>query len=300
MSRVSWHRATALALALLLPAAAAVAAAPSANALAKIKCHQTVGVASVDPIVFHNQTTTMAHSHQFFGNNGWLAKGNRANYGDLMAQGTNCRNVADTAGYWTPTLRFTKTKLQIPAQAFTAYYRPWTGVGGPQFGEGRAFPQDVRLIGTRYNWTCGEKSGARAVPVAAIPDCTGLPGTPGLTLTLHIDFPSCWNGRAPGHTTTEVGNTSDNADWAYTTGSGTKKACPTTHPIRMVALRETIQFRYVGNGTDVELSSDPMRGTTDGRSAHADFWNTWQPQGLASMVRNCVNGIGVFTTTECG
>ena len=87
MSRVSWHRATALALALLLPAAAAVAAAPSANALAKIKCHQTVGVASVDPIVFHNQTTTMAHSHQFFGNNGWLAKGNRANYGDLMGAG---------------------------------------------------------------------------------------------------------------------------------------------------------------------------------------------------------------------
>jgi hypothetical protein len=43
-----------------------------------------------------------------------------------------------------------------------------------------------------------------------------------------------------------------------------------------------------------------MMGTTDGQSMHGDFWNAWQPAGLASMVRNCVNPGGHFTTAECG
>jgi Domain of unknown function (DUF1996) len=294
-----WRRLLIVAIAAILPASIAIAASTEANALAKIKCHQTTGVATVDPIVYHNMTHTHTHSHQFFGNNGWVPLGNRANYSDLMSKATNCRVSGDTAGYWTPTLRYTATKKEIPTQAFTAYYRPWTGVGGPEFGEGRAYPQDTRLIGTKYNWSCGQHSGARSAPQSTIPDCTGLSGKPGLTLTLHIDFPSCWNGKAPGHSNSEIGDTRDNADWAYTTGSGRTKACPSTHPIKMIALRETIQFKYVGNGTDVELSSDPMMGKTDGASAHGDFWNTWQPAALASMVKNCINGTGVYTTTEC-
>ena len=287
------------ALAVLLPMGA-LAAAPSATALAKIKCHQTTGVASVDPIVYHNQPQAKAHPHQFFGNSDWLAKGNNANFSDLIGGGTNCRNATDTAGYWTPTLVSTVTGQVIPTRAFTAYYRPWTGVGGPKFGEGIAYPQDVRLIGKRYNWSCGMNSGVRAQPVDSIPDCTGLSGGPGNTLTLHIDFPSCWNGKAPDHHDGEVGNTADDVDWAYPVGSGKKIACPSTHPVKTISLREAIQFKYVGNGSDVALSSDAMAGTSGGRSAHGDFWNTWDQAGLESLVHNCISGKGTFTVAECG
>ena len=65
--RIRWQHLLILALAC---SAGSPPAAPRAAAFAKIKCHQTAGVASVDPIVYHNQPTAHAHSHQFFGNNG--------------------------------------------------------------------------------------------------------------------------------------------------------------------------------------------------------------------------------------
>lgn len=303
MSRALGARPTRLimgGLAALTLAATAVAAAPSATALGKIKCKQLAGMAMVDPIMSHNQPASM-HMHQFFGNTGWLSKGNAANYTDLMnSKTTNCVNAADTAAYWTPVLRYTATGAAVPIQSFTAYYRPWTGVGGPDFGPGRAFPQDTRLVATKFEWNCGQFSGTRTQGVPSVPDCSGLSGKPGQTLTLHVDFPTCWNGKNPVHATTAVGNTSDNANYAYALGSGKTKTCPTTHPIKMIALRETLQFAYTGKGADVELSSDRMMGTSDGRSAHADFWNTWQPTGFASMVKNCVNGLGTYTHAECG
>lgn len=298
VSRLSrWRRALTVALAVIVPATIAVAASPQASALSKIKCKQTVGVASVDPIMFHNQKTTMAHSHQFFGNNGWLARGNYANYADLMSKGTNCRIAGDTAGYWTPTLRYTATKKEIPVQAFTAYYRPFTGVGGPDFGPGMAFPQDTRLVASQHSWTCGQYMPVK--PSQTVPDCRGADGSPGKTLTLHIDFPNCWNGVRPRHYTTSVGNTSDNANYRYSTKVKGVPTCPTGFPYKMISLRETLQFKYIGAGTDVELSSDPMMGKVDGASAHGDFWNTWQPTALASMVKNCISGTGRYTKAEC-
>ena len=292
-----WRRMLVLAVAAILPATLAVAAAPSATALGKVKCKQTVGVATVDPIVNHNQVTTKTHSHQFFGNNGWLAKGNAANYADLMASGTNCRIKGDTAGYWTPTLRYTATKKEIPAQAFTAYYRSFNGVGGPDFGPGLAFPQDTRLVASKHDWSCGQFM--KVAPSQTIPDCTGADGSPGKTLTLHIDFPNCWNGVKPKHAATDVGNTSDNANYAYSVKKKKVVSCPAGFPYKMISLRETIQFNYTGKGADLELSSDAMMGKTDGASAHGDFWNTWQPAALASLVKNCISGTGTYTTAEC-
>ena len=39
------------------------------------------------------------------------------------------------------------------------------------------------------------------------------------------------------------------------------RKCPAGLPIGVTELRETIQFPYVGNGTDVALSSDKVMGT---------------------------------------
>src|SRR6478672_7081141 len=167
--------------ALLLPAGAA-------SALGKVKCdvsgQPAVAVGSYDPIVNHNSPGPSMHEHQFFGNIAWhsLANPNAANYADLAGKANNCRKVlglsysADSAGYWTPTLRYTtgpNTGKLIPAQQFTAYYR---AANGAQTGAAVAIPADARLIGTKYNWTCGQNSGALSTPVQSIPNCTGQSG----------------------------------------------------------------------------------------------------------------------------
>ena len=271
-----------------------VASAPASQAKAKIKCKQTTGTDDVDPIVHHNEPAQgSAHLHQFFGNNSFLSlpNPNAANYADLRAGGTNCENPADTAGYWTPALKYKATGKVISPQAFTAYYRSWDF---KDFGAGVPLPDDVRLVASKFSWTCGQFS--NVAPQQSVPDCSASSGRPGSTLTAHIDFPSCWDGVKPSHTSQEVGDTRDNKHFAYRVGS----SCPAGFPVKTVQLRETLQYPYIGKGDDVELSSDAMMGKTDGQTMHADFWNAWDPKGFASMVRNCVNPGGTFTTAECG
>ena len=274
--------------------AVAVVSPPAATGLAKIKCKETTGRAAVDPIVNHNMPVGSGHMHQFFGNNAFLSlpNPNAANYADLTGRGTNCEDPADTAGYWSPTLHYTATGAVVPVAAFTAYYRSWNT---QKTGEGVPHPADVRLIATRYDWTCGQRE--RVAPSLSIPDCSMADGRSGSRLTAHINYPSCWDGVLPRHTSTQVGNTSDNAHFAYRLDSRT---CPPGFPVKTVELRMTIQFQYTGRGTDLTLSSDHMANTTDGRSLHADFWNTWVQTGFATMVRNCINPAINITAALCG
>jgi hypothetical protein len=126
-------------------------------------------------------------------------------------------------------------------------------------------------------------------PSSSIPNCLGADGSPGKTLTLHIDFPNCWDGVRPAHRTTVVGNTTDNAHYRYSSKKNGVVSCPAGFPYKMISLRETLQFRYIGAGTDVELTSDHEKMTSDGRSAHGDFWNTWQQAAFQRLVVACVN-----------
>lgn len=285
---------TALLGGLALAFVSSVSSPPTAEAKAKIKCKETTGTDDVDPMVHHNEPAQgSAHLHQFFGNNSFLSlpNPNTANYEDLVNGGTNCENPADTAGYWTPVLKNKSTGQVIPTMSFIAYYRSWDF---KDFGEGVPFPADARLIGKKFNWTCGQNEAV--APQQSIPDCSMADGKPGSTLTAHIDFPSCWDGVKPSHSRDEVGDTTDNEHFAYRV----KGACPPGFPIKTVALRETVMFQYTGKGDDVELSSDHEHGTTDGQSMHADFWNAWDQAGFESMVRNCINSSARFTTAACG
>ncbi len=286
-----------------------IAAPPSATAMGKIRCDvdgaATVAVGRFDPIMHHDQRPTAEdHEHQFFGNKAWLRNlenPNDARWSDLAGESTNCRVGSDTAGYWTPTLRYkagTPNAGQlVPAQQFTAYYRPYGGAGSPDFGPGIAYPRNTRLVSAPGHsaWTCGQYSGARAEPSPTIPDCSGLSGKPGLTLTAHIDFPSCWDGVLPHHRPSEVGDTSDSRHFAYPV----QKECPAKYPIKTVQLRETIQYPYVGKGDDLVLASDNSMGVSDGESLHADFFNAWDQQGFERFVADCVNDEGAYSDAKC-
>jgi hypothetical protein len=67
----------------------------------------------------------------------------------------------------------------------------------------------------------------------------------------------------------------------------------------MTQLRETVQFDYVGNGTDVELSSDAHAGYHDGESMHADFWNTWRQTDFQNFVRLCATSRVPHSHASC-
>lgn len=304
MNAYALRRALPVLLAALLAIASGLVATP-AYALGKVKCDRNtqpaVSVGRYDPIVNHRQQAM--HEHQFFGNIAWhqLADPSAAGYTDLVGKATNCRIAADTAGYWTPTLRYTsgpKAGQLVPAQQFTAYYRAFDGA---TYGPGLPFPPDTRLVATddfgpgAHGWSCGQNSSTGSTQ--GIPDCSAYSGKPGYTLSAHITFPSCWDGVLPDHHPEDVGNTSDSAHYAYPV----KGACPAGFPNRMVQLRETIQFAYAGpgaTGDNVALSSDAMAGTSDGMSMHADFWNAWVQPDFAAFVRDCVN-TRVGTAAAC-
>ena len=288
---------------------AGVSTAPSAQALGKVKCdvkgQPAVAIGKYDPIVNHNGTAA-AHEHQFFGNTAWhkLANPNKANYTDLVGKANNCRKVlgltrsTDSAGYWIPTLRYTKGAKAgqlVPAQQFTAYYRSFDH---KDFGAGMAFPADTRLIATKHDWGCGQFSGVPIGP--SIPSCVGQSGKPGHTLTAHVDFPSCWDGVRPKHKSTDIGDTNDNAHYRYAVSVKGKKSCPAGFPNKMVELRESFQFAYTGPGNDVALSSDLHHGTTDGVTLHADFWNTWEQAAFETFLKTCVTSkTTAYSVAKC-
>ena len=287
----------------LAPILALTVAPDFAGGTGKVKCADEVSPVfrTVDPIVNHNQVGAN-HEHQFFGAVGWLSRlknPNTATYSDLAGRATNCRITADTAGYWTPSLAYTSGPhkgKRVPVRQFTAYYRAFND---KDFGPGRAFPPGTRLIGSRYNWTCGERSGARSNPVQSIPNCSGLSGKAGRTLTAHISFPSCWDGVRPSHGPREVGDTQDTKHYAFPTRDGRRGKCPSAFPIEMTRLKETIQFSYVGRGDNVGLSSDPMHGVSDGRSLHGDFWNTWDQTFFVNYIKDCVTSRTSYTKAKC-
>lgn len=214
--------------ALVLPVPAAQAATPRFQ----IRC-QTSHLAQVDPIV--SPGVPSAHLHEFFGNKTTSAD---SIYRSMVGGGTTCSAVADTAGYWVPTL-ISPSGQVVRAKTILLYYRGAEGVRTV------AFPADLRMVSHDLE--------------AASPS------------NLIIKFPSCWDGV---HT--------DSADHISHMANATGKGCPRSHPVRVPAL--TVVVRYpIQSVFGHTLSSGPLS------TMHADFWNTWQQEGLKALVARCLN-----------
>lgn len=296
-----------------------------------------IRVAALDPIVYHNvdsfdPTEAQPHQHDFFGSRAategspnMLVYQNVQNRGTGSLQ-TSCRDPKDTAMYWAPSLMYTsgpKAGQRVGVRQFTAYYRGFNGQTTNTATE--VFPPGVRLVAQQSGnagggpgkgltgWTCGQNSTVTGGQ-ATIPDCTGQDGTAGNTLTAHINFPSCWNGVAPNHPgdvnvndpDNTYGDTRDNDygvhktytsdDWRYPVSG----SCPAGFSHKVMQLRETIQYSYVGDGSDVMLTSDMMAGpnTPPGSTMHVDFWNTWDQTGLVALLNNCIKTQGAASLCD--
>jgi Domain of unknown function (DUF1996) len=220
-----------------------------------------------DPIVIPG-FPGLSHDHSFVGNTTTNAS---STLGSLRAGSTTCKRNGETAAYWMPTLLL-NGQMVAPSGA-TIYYRRKT------LAPLRAFPAGFKMIaGDRHAstpqdmqityWNCGAAS---SVPASTeVPTCAD---TRGQSLRLHVNFPSCWDGK---HL--------DSADHQSHVAYATRGSCPASHPVALPAI--SLIFRYpITGGSGVTLSSG-------GRySAHADFFNAWRQGTLTSLVNDCLNAL---------
>jgi hypothetical protein len=249
------------------------AARPDPHSLRRLQGVNFVGscafshMAMDDPIVYPRQPGA-SHDHSFVGNTTTNAFSTPRT---LRAGSSTCKRGGETAAYWMPTLLL-NGQMVAPTNA-TIYYRRKT------LAPLRAFPAGFKMIaGDRSAtapqglqitfWNCGAAS---TVPASTdVPTC---PNTRTQSLRLHVNFPSCWDGR---HL--------DSADHKSHVAYPVRGACPASHPIAVPAI--SLIYRYpITGGAGVTLSSG-------GRySAHADFFNAWQQGTLVSLVNSCLNAL---------
>jgi Domain of unknown function (DUF1996) len=223
--------------------------------------------AADDPIVFPGQPGA-SHDHTFVANETTDAF---STFGSLRSGGTTCRRAADTAAYWMPTLLQGTTPIE--PKGATIYYRRGTLAPVQPFpnglkmiaGDSKAMsPQDLRIT----YWNCGVLSGVP--PSSSVPTC---PDTRGSFLRLHVRFPDCWDGKSL-----------DSADHKSHLAYAVRGVCPATHPVAVPAIE--LIYRYpTRGGADLSLSSMGQF------SAHADFFNAWNPGRLRKLVDRCLNAL---------
>jgi hypothetical protein len=249
------------------------AARPAAPTLRSLQGVNFVGsctfshMAMDDPIVYPRQPGA-SHDHSFVGNTTTNAF---STLKTLRAGASTCKRDGETAAYWMPTL-LQNGQMVAPAGA-TIYYRRKT------LAPLRSFPAGFKMIaGDRHAlspqgmeityWNCGATSTVSSS--GEVPTC---PDTRGQSLRLHVNFPSCWDGK-------HLDSASHQSHVAY----AARGACPATHPVALPAI--SLIFRYpITGGAGVTLSSGGQY------SAHADFFNAWRPSTLTSLVNGCLNAL---------
>jgi hypothetical protein len=224
---------------------------------------------SDDPIVFPAQPGA-SHSHDFFGNRSTDAFSTVDTL--LASPATSCRRRGDTAAYWAPTLyRDGRAVRPITSQIF------FERGGGRLRGSLRSFPAGLRIIAgdprsqqpqsrTVTEWDCD--------PALDFPAGSTVPTCPTNRLVLRFKFPDCWDGFA-------TDSSDHKSHMAYRTGV----ACPPSHPVPVPRVVFNIHYPING-GPGITLASG---GPT---TAHADFFNAWDPAELRRLVDACLNTPG--------
>lgn len=236
-----------------------------------------------DPIKFPNKRGA-SHTHDFLGATSAKAS---STYESLAAGGTTCGTPADKSGYWVAALKRNGTDIKPDGKFGTKatrqkfYYRDNHYLPGSKV---EPFPAGFRMIqgfamatsvananangagwGNLMWWGCSDNS-VSGKPTSP-PNCgTGI-------ITLHITFPSCWDGV----------NVDGDAVATKHVKFPSSKVCPSTHPRQLPMLIERIEWPVGTSGAGIALASGPPY------TAHADFFNAWAPAKLAQLVTNCLN-----------
>ena len=99
----------------------------------------------------------------------------------------------------------------------------------------------------------------------------------GEVVSLSINFPDCWDGRRLDSRDHQAHMTFD-----VHRGDAPFSTCPASHPVPVPDINFNLRYLTRG-GPAVQLSSGPEY------TAHADFFDAWDPAGLAALVQSCLN-----------
>ena len=219
-----------------------------------------------DPIV-HYQHPGRSHQHDFYGAENANAFSTAE---QLLVDETTCDKPADSASYWQPAL-YDGDEFVEPTE-LRAYYRAAPGVDaesvvpfpfGLELIAGDMTITDAEGMTEAAGWSCGSSSRLKTEP----PNCADT-----APLHLVLTFPDCWDGE---HLRSE-----DFRSHAAYSEDGT---CPSTHPVHVPQLTMSIKYPVVGADHDLRLASGNVH------SAHGDFLNAWDPEGLQREVENCIS-----------
>lgn len=212
---------------------------------------------SDDPLV-HPKMPGMSHVHDFFGNRTTAA--GSTGLGLLNAargnpDKTTCKDKLDGSGYWAPALYQDGAKVR-PRQVHV-YYRHRGNVAA------KPFPVGFGMITQKYAWSCGP--GTMKLRDGTVPTCSNG------RIILNMRFPACWDGVRL--------FAQDGSHVSFPMRMG----CDARHPVRIPQLSLVLSYRIDSKPhTSVLASGAPT-------TAHADFFNAWEPQRLAHLVEKCLN-----------
>jgi hypothetical protein len=241
-------------------AARPVAIPPIGNgSLFKSRCTPN-HVAMDDPIVYPGQPG-MSHEHVFFGN---VTTNAASTYANLLGQATSCVVSADSAAYWIPQLYLNGTA--VAPRFANAYY-----LADGARGRIVAFPPGLKVITgdshatapqstTMIGWKCANQL---SETLTAAPHVCAA----NVDQVLVMRFPDCWNG-----------HDLDSADHRSHLAFRVRGVCPAGYPVVLPRLSFNVHYR-LRSVTGLTLASGSIY------SAHADFFNAWNQQILAALVR---------------
>ncbi|MFN0071124.1 MAG: DUF1996 domain-containing protein [Chloroflexota bacterium] len=209
-----------------------------------------------------------SHLHDFFGNVTTAADSTAES---LLASDTSCVTAEDRSAYWVPAL--SRDGEPVTPTSITVYYR-----GTLQDGDRIAsFPAGFRMIAGDASatgapsrevvaWSCRQANGPSSFG-GSPPTCPS-----DSALNLHIRFPSCWDG-------TNIDSADHKSHMAY----DERGRCPASHATHVPRVAMIVHYPITGEPGQISLSSGAVH------TAHADFFNAWQPDFLASKVDACLN-----------
>ena len=293
-----------LVLAIGLLSVAVVPAEAVARAVAPVpgvfSIHCAFSHANFDDAIVHPGEVGATHEHAYAGGRDANANSTVAS---MDAGASSCPLHFDTAGYWFPMLT---SPAGVPCNAalggtyeppnpasltaplgqcvyrpnlVNVYYR------ATRVAPATAFPQDLRMVvggDTLAPPNAGGIQGSLSYSCSDVgpyfpapPFCPKKSGA----LQMHIHFPDCLSPNSPlGSDATPT--------MTYSVG---KLPCPAGY-VQLPRLSIHVRYAPGTGGAGWGLTSDYMRGMSNGQSLHADFWNTWDQPVLEGLVTRCLNG----------
>lgn len=185
---------------------------------------------------------------------------------DSMEHATSsCAVASDTSGYWFPLLIDPAGRVYFPTKVLVYYNSPKAvSVQIPPEGLQMLAGGDTLADPAHFFYTCG---GDAVKHYVSPPNCTKS-GRP-VGSVAAVFFPNCLS-----------------PDGAQTYAAS---HCP-AGTMQIPSIHYNIRYAKGLGGPGWGLTSDAMKGMTDGRSLHADFWQTWSDQGaLADLIARCDN-----------